>query len=156
VTPTNILRHHTDKACLLGDLMLAKALEGTLAKQVTQPGQIIGDVPYMSPERTRGSEDADCRSDLYGLGATLDALLTGRPPFETPSLPELIRMIRDSEPAKVKQYQLSVNDMFEDLAMRLIERRPEDRYQTPADLLRDLERIGRYNSLEADWSDWAG
>jgi serine/threonine-protein kinase len=138
------------------DLMLAKALEGTLAKQVTQPGQLIGDVPYMSPERTRDNMEADCRSDLYGLGATLYALMTGKPPFESPSLPELIRMVRESEPVKIKQYQLSVDDMFQDLVMRMIEKRPDDRYQTPADLLRDLERIGRYNSLEADWSDWAG
>ena len=156
VTPTNILRRHKDKACLLGDLMLAKALDGTLAKQVTQPGQIIGDVPYMSPERTRGSTDVDCRSDLYGLGATLYALMTGKAPFESPSLPDLIRMVREAEPVKVKEYQLSVDDMFQDLVMRMIEKRPEDRYQTPADLLRDLERIGRYNSLEADWSDWVG
>jgi len=156
VTPTNILRRHNDKVCLLGDLMLAKALDGTLAKQVTQPGQIIGDVPYMSPERTRGSTDVDCRSDLYGLGATLYALMTGKAPFESPSLPELIRMVREAEPEKVKQYQLSVDEMFQDLGMRMIEKRPEDRYQTPGDLLRDLERIGRYNSLEADWSDWAG
>lgn len=156
VTPTNILRRHKDKVCLLGDLMLAKALEGTLAKQVTQPGQLIGDVPYMSPERTRDSMEADCRSDLYGLGATLYALMTGKAPFESPSLPELIRMVREAEPEKVKQYQLSVDEMFQDLVMRMIEKRPEDRYQTPADLLRDLERIGRYNSLEADRSDWVG
>jgi serine/threonine protein kinase len=156
VTPTNILRRHKDKVCLLGDLMLAKALDGTLAKQVTQPGQIIGDVPYMSPERTRGSEGVDCRSDIYGLGATLYALMTGRAPFESPSLPELIRMVREAEPVKIKQYQLSVNEMFQDLVMQMIAKRPEDRYQTPADLLRDLDRIGRYNSLEADWSEWVG
>ena len=41
VTPNNILRRNSDKTCLLADLMLAKALEGTLAKQVTQPGQMI-------------------------------------------------------------------------------------------------------------------
>jgi serine/threonine protein kinase len=156
VTPTNILRRHNDKVCLLGDLMLAKALDGTLAKQVTQPGQIIGDVPYMSPERTRGSDGVDCRSDIYGLGATLYALLTGRAPFESPSLPELIRMVREAEPVKIKQYQLSVNEMFQDLVMQMIAKRPEDRYQTPSDLLRDLDRIGRYNSLEADWSEWVG
>jgi serine/threonine-protein kinase len=156
VTPTNILRRHKDKVCLLGDLMLAKALDGTLAKQVTQPGQIIGDVPYMSPERTRGSDGVDCRSDIYGLGATLYALLTGRAPFESPSLPELIRMVREAEPVKIKLYQLSVNEMFQDLVMQMIAKRPEDRYQTPADLLRDLDRIGRYNSLEADWSEWVG
>ena len=65
-------------------------------------------------------------------------------------------MVREAGPVKIKQYQLPLNEMFQDLVMRMIEKRPEDRYQTPADLLRDLERIGRYNSLEADWSDWVG
>ena len=60
--------------------MLAKALEGTLAQQVTQPGQLLGDIPYMAPERTRANMEVDTRSDLYGLGATCYALLTGRPP----------------------------------------------------------------------------
>jgi serine/threonine protein kinase len=154
VTPTNILRRHTDKVCLLGDLMLVKALEGTLAKQVTQPGQLIGDVPYMSPERTRDS-GADCRSDIYGLGATLYALLTGRPPFESSSLPDLIRMVRECEPVKPKKYQLSIDDLFQDLVMRMTAKRPEDRQQTPRELLRDLSRIGKYNGLATDWDDWA-
>lgn len=157
VTPTNILRRSQDKSCLLGDLMLAKALEGTLAKQVTQPGQIVGDVPYMSPERTRGSDDVDCRSDIYGLGATLHALLTGKPLFENKSLPELIRMVREDEPVKPREHQLSVNEMFQDhVVMRALAKDPKDRHQTPAELLRDLERIGKFNNLDADWSDWVG
>ena len=156
VTPANILRRHKDKVCLLGDLMLAKALEGSLARQVTQPGQLIGDVPYMSPERTRDQMGVDHRSDIYGLGATLYALLTGRPPFESHSLPELIRQVRQQEPRKPREFQLSVNDKFEDMVLQMIAKRPEDRFQTPAALLRDLERIGRYNNLEADWAEWAG
>jgi serine/threonine protein kinase len=150
VTPANILRRHNDKACLLGDLMLAKALEGTLARQVTQPGQIIGDVPYMSPERTRGPQGIDHRSDLYGLGATLYALLTGQAPFENTSLPELIRMVRQDEPTDPKEHQLSINDRFKDVVMQLLAKRPEDRFETPADLLKELERIGTFNNLEAD------
>lgn len=156
VTPANILRRHKDKVCLLGDLMLAKALEGSLARQVTQPGQLIGDVPYMSPERTRDQMGVDHRSDIYGLGATLYALLTGRPPFESHSLPELIRMVRQDEPRKPREFQLSINDKFEDLVLQMIAKRAEDRFQTPAALLRDLERIGRYNNLEADWAEWSG
>jgi serine/threonine protein kinase len=155
VTPANILRRHKDKVCLLGDLMLAKALEGSLARQVTQPGQLIGDVPYLSPERTRDQIAVDHRSDIYGLGATLYALLTGRPPFESHSLPELIRMVRQAEPRQPKEYQLSINDKFQDLVLQMIAKRPEDRFQTPAALLRDLERIGRYNNLEADWAEWS-
>ena len=89
VTPTNILKREQGGVYLLGDLMLAKALEGSLAKQVTQPGQVIGDVPYMPPERTRDGAQVDGRADIYGLGATCYALLTGHPPFESDSLPEI-------------------------------------------------------------------
>jgi serine/threonine protein kinase len=154
VTPTNILRRHADKVCLLGDLMLAKALEGTLAKQVTRPGQLVGDVPYMSPERTRDSGLADCRSDIYGLGATLYALLTGRPPFERDSLPELVRMVRENNPVPPKRYQLAVNDLFQDLILKMLAKRPEDRFQNPTVLLSELARIGNYHNLEADFTDW--
>lgn len=150
VTPNNILQRSSDKVCLLGDLVLAKAMEGTLAKQVTQPGQLIGDVPYMSPERTRDSNLADCRSDLYALGATLYALLTGRPPFEGDSLPLLVQQVREAAPRPPKEFQLSVNDKFQDVVMQLLAKRPDDRYQTPRDLLKDLNRIGMFNSLDAD------
>jgi serine/threonine protein kinase len=154
VTPTNILRRHADKVCLLGDLMLAKALEGTLAKQVTRPGQLIGDVPYMSPERTRDSALADARSDIYGLGATLYALLTGRPPFQSDSLPQLVQMVRQTPPAPPKRYQLAINDMFQDVVLTMIAKDPDQRYQNPTVLLHELGRIGTYNNLEADFSDW--
>ena len=51
LTPTNIMRRHRDKSCVLGDRMLAKGLQGALAQQVTQPRQLIGNVSYMAPER---------------------------------------------------------------------------------------------------------
>ena len=69
IMPANILLTH-DKIAKLGDLMFAKALEGTAAEQITRPGQLVGELAYMSPERTRGTSDIDGRSDLYGLGAT--------------------------------------------------------------------------------------
>lgn len=150
VTPQNILQRTKDKVCLLGDLVLAKALEGTLAKQVTQPGQLIGDVPYMSPERTVDSANTDHRSDLYGVGATLYALLTGRPPFESESLPSLIQQVRDAAPKRPKEIQLSVEERFEDIVIQLLAKRPDDRYQRANDLLKDLERIGTFNNLDAD------
>ena len=79
VTPQNILLRSSDNVAKLCDLTLAKALQGTLARQVTQPGELVGEVAYMSPERTRGQENVDGRSDIYGLGATLYALLDRSP-----------------------------------------------------------------------------
>ncbi|MBL8850693.1 MAG: protein kinase, partial [Planctomycetaceae bacterium] len=80
IMPSNILVTK-DKIAKLGDLMLAKSLEGVGSQQITRPGQLIGDIAYMSPERTRGMDSVDERSDIYSLGATLYALLTGHPPF---------------------------------------------------------------------------
>jgi serine/threonine protein kinase len=148
VTPANILRRHSDKACLLGDFMLAKALEGTLAQQVTQPGQLLGDIPYMAPERTRANMEVDTRSDLYGLGATCYALLTGRPAVSGDSLVEMLSNVRNETPRAPKSYQLAINDLFEGIVMQLLEKNPDNRLQTPSDLIKELVRIGRYQSLD--------
>jgi serine/threonine protein kinase len=147
VTPKNILVEATTKAAKLGDLMLAKALEG--GPQYTRPGELLGDVAYMSPERTRGMTEVDVRSDLYGLGATVYALLTGRPPFEGTSLIEKITRIRQDAPVKPTKYQMSIPSAFEGVVLKLLAKRPEDRYQTAAELVKDLERIGKFNGVTA-------
>ena len=74
-------------------------------------------------------------------------LLTGRPPFEGTSLPETITKIRNAEPVKPKEFQLSIPDMFQDAILRMLAKRPEDRFQTPAGLLKDLERIGKFQNI---------
>ena len=147
ITPRNILLRTSDKVAKLGDLMLAKALEGTLARQITQPGQLIGDVAYMSPERTRGHEHVDGRSDIYGLGATVYALLTGHPPFEGSALPMMIRRIREAEPVEPRQFQLGIPEELEAVVLRMLAKRPEDRYQSPRALLSELTRIANYEGV---------
>jgi serine/threonine protein kinase len=149
VTPTNIMRRKSDETCLLGDFMLAKALEGTLAQQVTQPGQILGDIPYLAPERTQADADVDTRSDMYGLGATCYALLTGRPPVSGNTLTEMVHNVRNQEPELPKRFQLSVNDLFQSVVMRLLAKDPGERFETPTKLIKELLRIGKYNNLDA-------
>lgn len=147
VSPMNILVSSGTKVAKLGDLMLAKALEGTQAVDVTRPGQMLGDVRYMSPERTRCAPDADGRSDIYGLGATVYALLTGRPPFEGDSVPDTILKIRQQEPVPPKKYQLAVPDMFQDVVLQMLAKRPEDRFQTARDLVTRLEQVATYQGV---------
>jgi serine/threonine protein kinase len=147
VTPENILLRTSDKVAQLGDLILAKALEGTLAQQITRPGELVGDVAYMSPERTHGTAEVDGRSDLYGLGATAYALLTGRPPFEGSTLIEKITRIRQSEPVKPTKFQMAIPHRFEQAVLKLLAKRPEDRYQTANELVTELERIAKLEGV---------
>jgi serine/threonine protein kinase len=147
LTPRNILLEAPTKAAKLGDLMLAKALEGSLAQQITRPGELIGEVAYMAPERTQAEGKVDARSDLYGLGATVYALLAGRPPFEGDSLVETITKIRQIEPVPPTKYQMSIPSHFQDVVMKLLAKRPLDRYQTAPDLLKELRRVGKNQGL---------
>ena len=149
ILPQNIMIRNSDKLTKLGDLMLAKALEGTLAQQVTRPGELIGDVHYMAPERTREGVKIDGRSDIYGLGATTYALLTGRPPFEGESLVEIITKLRQEQPEKPKKFQLSIPDMLEGIVLKMLAKRPEERYQQASDLLADLEKVAKFQGVSA-------
>ena len=134
------------KIVKLGDLMLAKALEG--GTQITRPGELIGDVVYMSPERTRGNpHEIDARSDLYGLGATVYALLTGRPPFEGNSLAEKVTRIRQAVPERPTKFQLSIPGQFEGVVMKLLTKRVEDRYQSAHELVTELERMAKFQGI---------
>lgn len=147
LTPQNILIQKSDKTAKLGDLMLAKALEGNMALEITKPGEILGDVRYLPPERTRRDVEIDGRSDIYSLGAMVYHLLTGRPPCDGGSLPETIKKIRQDEPVKPKKFQLSIPDLFEGVVMKMLAKRPEDRYQNPTDMLAELEKVGKYQGL---------
>jgi serine/threonine protein kinase len=147
VTPTNILLEATSKTVKLGDLVLAKALEGSLAQQITRPGELIGEVAYMSPERTRGTSDLDGRSDLYSLGAAVYALLTGHAPFSGSTLVEKITRIRQSQPEKPTKYQLAIPHRFEAVVLRLLAKGPEDRYQSAAEMLKDMDKLSKIHGV---------
>jgi serine/threonine-protein kinase len=138
----------------VGDLMFAKALEGSMSYQVTGLGQIIGDIPFLPPESTRADKLLDARSDIYSLGATLYALMTGRPPVEEGPMIDMIKRVREVIPIRPKEFQLSVDELFQDTVMKMLSKRPEDRYSSPDELLRELHRIGTFNNLETDWSGW--
>jgi eukaryotic-like serine/threonine-protein kinase len=147
MTPQNVLIRESDRLAKLGDLMLAKATEGSMAQQITRANEMLGDLRYMSPEQTFGPDQMDHRSDLYSLGALLYATLTGQPPFEAGSLVETIARIRQAPVVMPKKYQMSIPDSFQAVILRMLAKRPEDRYQTAGELLHELERVAKYQGL---------
>jgi serine/threonine-protein kinase len=141
VTPENVLLREADGLAKLGDLVLAKALEGMLAAKITRPGDMVGDMEYMAPERTGAEGEVDTRSDLYSLGALVYAALTGGPPFKGNSIPETVALIRDSEPAAPSMAQPGIPSDLQAVVLRLLAKQPDDRFETATEVVQELERI---------------
>lgn len=105
---------------------------------LTRDNTVMGTPDYLSPEQSRDLHQVDIRSDLYSLGCTFYFLLTGQPPFPggTP-LEKLIRHASE-EPAALETLCPGVSPEIAQVVRRLMAKRPEDRYQTPAELARAL------------------
>ncbi|HZT82542.1 MAG TPA: hypothetical protein VFA26_20100, partial [Gemmataceae bacterium] len=101
-------------------------------------GTTVGTVDYISPEQARDSGSADIRSDIYSLGCTLYHMLAGRPPFPEGSLTERIYKHCTVEPPDVRRLNPKVPEAMCAVLARMLAKKPEDRYPTPAALLKDL------------------
>ena len=116
-------------ACVLDENNPAKATRKTS----------FGTLEYMSPEQYIDTESCDIRSDIYSLGVTMYQLAAGRLPFETQTRSELRHMHISVEPLVPSTYVHDIPIDFDYIVMHCIQKRPEDRYHTPEELLADLE-----------------
>ncbi len=107
----------------------------------TLPGSALGTPAYMSPEQARGNLDRlGPGSDVYALGATLYCLLTGKPPFESDDIGELLRKVQRGEFAPPRQLDASIDPALEAVCTKAMAHKPEDRYSTSRALADDVER----------------
>lgn len=123
----------------LADMGLARSVDESLETNITRAGTTVGTVDYMSPEQAKNSKAADIRSDLYSLGATWFHLLTGHPPFPEGSMLNKLNAHSGAARPDVRDENDSVSENVSVMIKRLLAIKPEDRYQTPAELLEDLE-----------------
>lgn len=108
-------------------------------KPLTRAGTTIGTVDYMAPEQARKSSMADIRSDIYALGCTFYHMLGGKCPFPSGSLLEKIVQHQETEPPDVRKLNPEVPEPLVKILVRMLAKKPADRYQTPLELLKDLE-----------------
>jgi len=139
VKPANVLIDAEGRP-LLTDFGLAKDLSAD--KGLTQEGQWVGTPGYMPPEQASGDlRRIDRKSDVYGLGGTLYALLTGRPPFETKTAHETLKAIQETRPTPPSTLRPDVSQDLEAVILKCLEKQPESRYLSARELAEDL---GRY------------
>jgi len=126
----------TDRVKIL-DMGLARLdadTDGDASSSMTQEGAVMGTPDYIAPEQGCDSHNVDTRADLYSLGCTLHFLLTGQPPFSGGTLMEKLIKHQQQTPAPVRQLRSDVPPAVEAIVARLLAKRPEQRYQTPAEL----------------------
>jgi len=141
ITPNNLIQRTEDGVVKLCDLMFAKALEGTNAEQITDAGELIGEVAYMSPEQMMNPSSVDWRSDQYGLSATLFALLTGHAPFQGSSLGELVPAIQSEAARFPSDVSRESNEEFLAILQKMLAKSPAERFTLPNQLLARLHEI---------------
>jgi predicted Ser/Thr protein kinase/tetratricopeptide (TPR) repeat protein len=133
IKPANILIDMAGRP-YLADFGVARMETSTM----TGPGTTIGTLSYMSPEQVMGKA-ADGRADIFALGVILYELLTGERPFAGDNLSTIVYKIVHEEPRLITEVNQDLPPGYESVIRRALAKRPEDRYQTGRDLMRDLE-----------------
>jgi serine/threonine-protein kinase len=143
IKPSNFLIAHQGERLLvkMTDLGLARTKNESKAEdfRLTKAGTTVGTIDYMAPEQSRDSSAADIRSDIYSLGCTFYHMLAGKGPFSEGSLTERLYQHAETTPSDIRTVNADVPDGLVVILGKMLEKKPEDRYQTPAELLTDLE-----------------
>jgi serine/threonine protein kinase len=104
---------------------------------------LMGTLDYLAPEQALDFHSADIRADIYSLGCTFYYLLTGQPPFAGGTLAEKLLKHQQAEPPRVEQFRNDVPAAVSTVLRKMLAKRPEERYQAPAEVAAALEAPGR-------------
>lgn len=143
IKPSNfILTNHNGRRIVkLTDFGLAVDRSDPNESHLTKPGTTVGTVDFMAPEQARGRNLTDSRSDIYALGCTAYFMLTGQAPFPEGSVPEKLYKHVHEYPPDPRELNPDIPDDLITILGRMMEKRPEDRYQSTEELLADLEKL---------------
>ncbi len=131
----------------LTDFGLARLAEGG---GPTVTGDHLGTPSYMAPEQAAGkAREVGPASDVYGLGAVLYCLLTGRPPFQAATALETLRLVREQDPVAPRRLNPGVPHDLETVCLQCLEKEPARRYGSAAELAEELARFERGEPVRA-------
>lgn len=142
IKPQNIMMF-TDGTIKVMDFGIAK-----FAREdgKTATDQAIGSVHYISPEQASGNV-TDAKSDIYSVGAMMYEMLTGRKPFDSDNPVAIAVMHMHDIPERPKALNSDIPDGLEEIVLRAMEKAPEDRYGSTADMINDIEAFKNSPSI---------
>lgn len=122
-----------------------KVMDFGIAKFAREEGktatdQAIGSVHYISPEQASGNI-TDAKSDIYSVGAMMYEMLTGKKPFDSDNPVAIAVMHMHDIPERPKAVNSEIPDGLEEIVLKAMEKAPEDRYQTTAEMIADIEKF---------------
>lgn len=117
---------------------------------LTRDGATVGTPDYIAPEQARNSRQADIRADIYSLGCTLYFLLAGRPPFPTGTAIEKVLAHCERTATPLSSLRDDVPPAVSQIVLRMMDKDPLKRFQTPAELVDALRPFGKRDSSNSD------
>ncbi|MBI5481855.1 MAG: protein kinase [Deltaproteobacteria bacterium] len=135
IKPANLMVTR-DGRIKVTDFGIARVQGSSLAH--TQAGMILGTPQYAAPEQLAG-QAVDCRADLYALGGVLYEALVGRPPFEAPTLYELIHRVQTTMPAPPSRVIAGLPAAVDSVILRALAKRPDERFSTAQEMASALQ-----------------
>ena len=141
VKPGNILITRKDDKLVakLADFGIAKQYTTAGMSQVTRDGDVLGSLPFMSPDQFLNSRDARPTCDLYSAGATLYWMLTGHEPIPLEGHPCKFLAILEAMPTPIQQRNPSVPDALAQIVHRALEKTPEKRFSSAAEMRHQIK-----------------
>ena len=145
IKPANLLLDKKGTVKIL-DMGLARAtpqggvLDATVDRGLTQSGDIMGTVDYMSPEQAASTKHVDERADVYSLGCTMFFLLTGRPIYEGDTLVERVLAHREKKLPNLKKVRGDVPQTLASAFRRMVNKKPELRFSSMDEVVKALEQ----------------
>lgn len=138
IKPHNILIESATQRPRIADFGLAKIIDADI--EMTRAGESMGTPPYMPPEQFGDAAKVTAAADIYGLGATLYHLLSGRPPFQAPTAVTTMRQVLEQDPVRLQELNSTVDRDIETICMKCLEKEPQRRYATAGELADELQR----------------
>jgi serine/threonine protein kinase len=138
IKPGNILVTK-DGVAKLADLGLVREMNADMTR-VTQSGTGMGTPAYMPPEQATGAKNADARSDIYALGATMYHMVVGDVPYKGDSAYDVVKMHMEGRLKSPRARRPDVPSWLDLVILKMMQKKPENRFQTADELLAALDR----------------